>query len=252
MGRTSQHSPIKRLHAGLSRGAPFDLDDLRRLGITAKAASYYAREGWLDRIGHGVYAFPGDDLTPHGMIKLLQNRVEELHVGGRSALALQGTRHNLRARERLVLWGNARYALPEWFTSRQPARYVAAKLFDWPDKKLTERTLTTPPGVTDGLWVSTPERAAVEMLYEVGTNEHLEEARQVFEGLRNIRKDITGQLLACCTSIKAVRLFLTWARQTHLLDVDALLRRYPLRVGSNKRWVQRLKDGTLLTLQPYG
>lgn len=90
------------------------------------------------------------------------------------------------------------------------------------------------------------------MLYDVGTKEHLEEARHVFEGLRNLRKDVAGQLLACCTSVKAVRLFLTWAHESELLDVEALRQRYPLRVGSDKRWMQRLKDGTLLTLQPYG
>lgn len=228
------------------------MDDLRPLGVTAKSASYYAREGWLERIGHGVYAFPGDDLTPHGMVKLLQRRVEGLHVGGRSALALQGVKHNLRSQDRLVLWGNTRYALPKWFTSRQPARYASAKLFEWPDMKLETRTVGTPPGVSEGLQVSTPERAGVEMLYDVGTKEHLEEARHVFEGLRNLRKDVAGQLLACCTSVKAVRLFLTWAHESELLDVEALRQRYPLRVGSDKRWMQRLKDGTLLTLQPYG
>ncbi len=236
----------------MPRAAPFDLEDLRQLGISAQTASHYAKEGWLVRIGHGVYAFPGDELTPHGMVKFLQRRVEGLHVGGKSALALHGARHNLSTRERLVLWGETRHNLAKWFTSRQPARYVSAKLFKWSDEMLRERTLTTPPGVTDGLRVSTPERAAVEMLYEVGRKENLEEARHVFEGLRNLRKEVTGRLLACCTSVKAVRLFLTWARETNLLDVDALLDQHRIRVGSDRRWVHRLKDGTLLTLKPYG
>ncbi len=252
MERRSRHSLIKRLHAELPRNTPFDLDALRRLGVPKQAASHYAKEGWLVRVGHGVYAFPGDTLTPHGMVTLLQNRVEGLHVGGKTALGLQGVRHNLASRERMVLWGDVRHTLPEWFTSRQPARYVSAKLFDWPDREFPQRTTTTPPGVSEGLRVSTPERAALEMLYEVGTNETLEESRQVFEGLRNVRKDVAGGLLSCCTSVKAVRLFLTWARETKLLDVDALLERHAPRVGSSRRWVQRLNDGTLLTLNPHG
>lgn len=252
MERTPRHSLIKRLQTEMPRGAPFGVDALEALGITPKLAARYVEHGWLIRLGRGVYAFPGDELTAHGSVKLLQTRVKDLHVGGKSALALQGVRHNLAPRDTLVLWGEAKAALPEWFTSRYPARYASAKLFDWPDAKLAKLTLTTPPGVTDGLQVSTPERAAMEMLYEVGTNQGLEEARNLFEGLRNLRKEVTGRLLACCTSVKAVRLFLTWSRQTNLMDVDTLREHHRLRVGSEARWMGRLKDGTLLTLKQYG
>ena len=252
MRRVSRHGLIKRLQEELPRGAPFDMAALRQLGISDQIASRYVKEGWLVRVGHGIYAFPKDELTPHGMVKLLQSRVEGLHLGGKSALALQGVRHNLSTREQLVLWGDARCELPQWFTSRQPARYVAVKLFEWTDEKLPMLTLTTPPGEAEGLLVSTPERGAIEMLYDVGKNESLEEARNIFEGLGTLRKDVTGQLLSCCTSVKAVRLFLSWARETQILDVDVLREMYPLRVGSSQRWMHRLKDGTLLSLKPYG
>ena len=252
MERVSRHSLIKRLQMELPRGAPFDTAALQKLGISAKSASHYAKEGWLVRIGHGVYAFPKDELSPHGMVKLLQSRVEGLHIGGKSALALHGVRHNLSTREQLVLWGDARHALPQWLTSRQPARYVSAKLFEWPNEKLSMLTLTTPPGITEGLSVSSPERGALEMLYDVGKNESLEEARNIFDGLGTMRKDVAGRILSCCTSVKAVRLFLTWARETDVLDVDTLRESYPLQVGSSHRWMHRLKDGTLLSLKPYG
>lgn len=252
MERRPRHSLIKRVQTGLPRSEPFGLPELSRLGVSKQDASHYAKEGWLERIGHGVYAFPNDKLAMPGMVRHLQRRVEGLHVGGRSALALQGVRHNLDSTRTLVLWGDTRYALPEWFTSRQPARYASARLFEWPDAELPSRTLATPPGVAEGLLVSTPERATLEMLYDVGTKESLEETRNVFDGLRNFRKDVTGGLLACCTSVKAVRLFLTWSRETGLLDVEWLRGRYPLRVGSSTRWMHRLDDGTLLTLKPYG
>lgn len=250
--RTVEYSLIKRVQTELPRGAPFDLVDLERLGVSAKLAAYYASAGWIERLGYGVYAFPNDELNAHEAIKLLQSRVDGLHLAGKSALALQGVRHNIGPRERLVLWGNVRFSLPDWFTTRFPARYVWARLFDWPDESLDDQSLTTPPGVTDGLKVSAPERAVLEMLYDVGTRQGLEEARNVFDGLRNLRKEMLGKLLACCTSVKAVRLFLTWARETQVADADALLRQHPLRVGSDKRWMSRLKDGTLLTLKPHG
>ena len=240
-----------RLHAETPRGAPLGIAFLGELGISPQSAAAYAKRGWLVRLAQGAYCFPGDELTRHGSVKFLQQRVEGLHIAGKSALSLQGVQHNLSAQDTLVLWGDERFALPDWFTSRFPARYLSAKIFDMPHNRLTSLSITTPPGVTDNLLVSTPERALLEMLYEVGTNQGLEEARNLFEGTRNLRKDVTGKLLACCTSVKAVRLFLTWSRETGLLDVDAL-RHFNPRVGSNSRWMSRLKDGTLLTLKPYG
>ena len=57
-------------------------------------------------------------------------------------------------------------------------------------------------------------------------------------------------LLACCTAVKAVRLFLKWSRETGLLDVEKLYAQFDIRVGSNRRWINRLPDGSLLTLKP--
>src|SRR5690606_1126659 len=126
----------------------------------------------------------------------------------KSALALQGVRHNLGSNASWLLWGDARFALPDWFTSLFPARYVSARLFDWPDDALSARTLTTPPGATEGVQVSVPERAVLELLYEVGTHQGLEEALHLFESLRSPRKELLARLLQCCTSVKTVRLFL--------------------------------------------
>ena len=234
------------------RGAPFDVSVLAGLGISTKLAAHYVATGWLIRLGQGVYAFPADELDIHKTIKFLQTRVPGLHVGGKSALSLQGVRHNLATREQWVLWGDVRFALPEWFTSRFPARYVSAQLFDWPDKSTATKSVTTPPGVTEGLRASVPERALLELLYDVGTRQGLEEARNLFEAMNNPRKDVLGRLLACCTSVKTVRLFLTWARETNLVDVAALEQRYAIPVGSDKRWMTRMKDGTLLCLRPHG
>jgi hypothetical protein len=247
-----RHSLIKKLQTSLPRGMPFDLPALARMGVSAKLAAYYAQTGWLVRLAQGVYAFPADELSAHGAIQLLQARVAGLHVAGKSALALQGVRHNLASREQLVLWGDSRFVLPQWFLSRFPARYVGAKLFDWPDQTFATKTLTVPPGVMAGLRVSVPERAVLELLYDVGTRQSLEEARNLFDGLRNLRGDILGRLLTCCTSVKTVRLFLTWARESKVVDVQSLQQKYTLPVGSDKRWMTRLKDGTLLTLKAYG
>ena len=92
----------------------------------------------------------------------------------------------------------------------------------------------------------------LELLYDVGTRESLEQARNLFDGLRNLRRDMLGDLLGCCTSVKTVRLFLTWARETKVVDVHSLQQQYTLPVGSERRWMTRLKDGTLLSLKTNG
>lgn len=253
MAINSRLNLIKSIQVALPRGAPFDLLALKARGVSAVLAAQYVESGWLVRLGQGVYAFAGDDWTVHGGIKFLQHRVSGLHVGGKSALALQGVRHNLAQREVWVLWGDARFRLPDWFSQRYPARYVGAHLFD--GSRLGEwagGTLHTPPGVTDGLSVSVPERAVLELLHDVGTRQGMEEARAVFEGLRPPRQAVMAHLLGCCTSVKTVRLFLSWARETGLMDVDALLATHDIPVGSSRRWVSRLNDGTLLSLKPHG
>lgn len=250
MRQVERHDLIKRLQAAPLRGGPFDLGTLGNLGISPQLAAKYVTSGWLVRLAQGVYAFPSDELDPHRTIRFLQAQVAGLHVGGKSALALQGVSHSLAARERLVLWGDERFRLPQWVQTRFPTRYVSARLFQWQDPGLAKRTLTTPPGLTTGLAVSTPERAVLELLYDVGTHEGLEEAHNVFEGLRNLRAEMVGRLLVCCTSVKTVRLFLMWARETNVIKVDSLARQFELPTGSDKRWMTRLKDGTLLTLNP--
>jgi hypothetical protein len=252
MDSNSRHQILKRLQTGLARGAPFDLSTLAQVGVSAPLAARYVESGWLVRLAQGVYAFPKDDFGVYGALMFLQQRVPGLHIGGKSALALQGVRHNLRVREPLVLWGDVRFALPDWFTSRFPARYVQARLFDWPDEMLAAKTVATPAGLPDGLRVSASERAVLELLYDVGTRQSLDEARNLFDGVRSPRKELMGQLLATSTSVKTVRLFLTWARESGMMDVDDLRARYPLRTGSGKRWMSRMPDGTFLTLKPHG
>jgi hypothetical protein len=242
---------LKLLQTSQNRGAPFGVAELGRLGISAKRASRYVESGWLTRLGQGVYAFAGDSLDREATLLFLQGRVPGLHTAGRSALALQGVRQYL-GNGQLTLWGDQRYTLPDWFTERFSARYTCTRLFDWSDPSEASRTLITPPGSRTGLHVSVPERAVLELLHEVDTRQALEEARSLLESLRSLRPATIGPLLSCCTRVKTVRLFLELARETAVLDVDALLARHPVAAGSQHRWIGRLADGTPLTLKPHG
>ena len=245
----SRHSLIRQLYVTLPHGAPFDVHVLKDQKISPKQAARYVESGWLVRLGQGVYGFPSDKLDAPGCILLLQKKSPGLHVGGRSALALHGVRHNLGTHESWTLWGDRRFLLPEWFTSRFSARYVHTRLFAWKPTSLNAETVSTPVGVLDNLKVSVPERALLELLSEVGLHQDLEEARNLFDGLRNLRTDILGRLLSSCTSVKTVRLFLSWARETGIVDVDQLMKAHKIPTGSKSRWISRMKDGNLLTLK---
>lgn len=215
-------------------------------GVSAFLAAKHARSGWLKRLAQGVYAFAGDTLNRDQCLLFLQGHIHGLHVAGKTALAWQGVRHNLSFREHLMLWGDDKRAkLPQWFVDQFPASYRSTTLFSL---KTPVVGIVTPPGILEGVRVSVPERAVLEMLYEVGKSQDMEEARNLFESLRGLRLEVMGELLSQCTSVKTVRLFLLWARETEMLDVGALRKKYTLPVGSSSRWMGRMADGTLLSL----
>ena len=117
--------------------------------------------------------------------------LKDFHVGGKTALAWRGIRHNLPAREPLSLWGEGRAVLPPWFTDRFPSRYTKRNLFS---PRLPKGFGLQPlPETPDGVLVSVPERALLEMLSEVGVYQGIEEAHNLMEGVRSLRTDRTGQ-----------------------------------------------------------
>ena len=246
MSSKLRHSLIKNLQVSAPRGRPMDLAMLDAHGVSAFLAAKHARSGWLKRLAQGVYAFAGDTLNRDQCLLFLQDQITGLHVAGRTALAWQGVRHNLSLREHLMLWGDDKRAkLPKWFVDQFPASYRSTTLFS---SKASASGIGTPPGLLDGVRVSVPERAVLEMLYEVGKSQDLEEARNLFESLRGLRFEVMGELLSQCASVKTVRLFLLWARETEVLNINALREKYSLPVGSTSRWMGRMADGTILSL----
>lgn len=246
MSSKVRHSLIKALHVSVPHGRPMDLAVLNAQGVSAFLAAKYVRSGWLERLEQGVYTFAGDTLNRDQCLLFLQGQITGLHVAGKTALAWQGVRHNLSPNEHLMLWGDDKRAkLPKWFIERFSAKYRATTLFS---SISTASGIGTPLGLLEGVRVSVPERAVLEMLYEVGRSHDLEEARNLFESVRGLRLQVMGELLSQCTSVKTVRLFLLWAKETEVLNVSLLREKYSLPVGSSFRWMGRMADGTLLSL----
>ncbi|MEO6992305.1 MAG: type IV toxin-antitoxin system AbiEi family antitoxin domain-containing protein [Lacunisphaera sp.] len=245
MATSNKKNPIKSL-ASLPRGRPVDVRALRALGASSSLASHYVRSGWLVRLGRGVFMFPGDQLEEAAAVKFLGSQLPSLHVGGKTALAWRGVRHNVGPRERLVLWGNAPWVLPAWFTERFPSRYVSRGLFS--ESLPADFGLQPLPETPGGPAVSVPERALLELLDDVGVNQGLEEARNIMEGVRSVRLDVLGTLLEHCPRVKAVRLCLNLADELNL-SWAAEARKLAGPRGRG-RWVSKLPDGTTLILKP--
>jgi hypothetical protein len=227
------------------RGEPRTTADLGSRGMSPYRASALARSGWLEHVARGVYKLPGDTLDRDACLALLARELPGLHVGGRTALDWRGVRHSVAARELLVLWGERPARLPAWFIQRFPSTYRATRLFD---STLPAGTglQALPNGRTDVL-VSTPERALLELLSDVGKGQTLAEARLIVEGLAGLRPKVLDQLLSHTTRVKVVRLAHAMAAATgHLwAEVTAAQNR---RLGGGG-WVAVTKAGERIDLR---
>jgi hypothetical protein len=246
MVSTASKNPLKALQTEVARGVPLGVEALAAVGVSSALASHYVKGGWLVRLGRGVFAFPSDQLQRDGCLKFLESRFAALHVGGKTALAWRGIRHNLASQEQLILWGEQPSPLPDWFTQRFPARYMARHLFD--ESLPPGFGLQTLPETPDGPLVSVPERALLEMLSEVGLSQSVEEARNLMEGLRHLRVETLATLLGSCQRVKVTRLCVQWAEELEMSWALAA-RQAARHLGSPGRWSGRMKDGTSLVLK---
>ncbi|CAN1537486.1 Transcriptional regulator, AbiEi 3 antitoxin, Type IV TA system [Burkholderiaceae bacterium] len=240
---TISASKINTLYTQLASGTPLTSKDLTALGISADLAVHYVRAGWLTRLARGVYYRPNDTLALHPSLLLLQRRFDGLHVGGKSALDWYGLRQYVSQRPVLHLCGWTAGRLPGWFTERFPAEYHRKRLFDeQPGAMLHVGPFENRGGAAQ---VSTPERALLELLSDVGVRQPLQEARELVEGAYSLRADVLRELLQHCKSVKTVRLCLQLGREASLpwaVKLDPAT----LPTGSDRPWVFRSADGLLV------
>ena len=236
---------LQCLQNSIPRESPFDTHTLKGLGISPALANYYVKSGWIIRLGRGAFAFPNIALDKYLSIKMISNSLENIHVGGKAALAWHGFRHNIPGRERIVRWGSERGRLPDWFTKQFLSRYVSKNIFD--SSLPPDFGLHTIPERPDGPLVSTPERALLELLGEIGQAEEVEESRNIFEMLFSLRAVELSTLLQHCTRVKVTRLCIKWSADLGLPWADAAREAAHGRLGHG-RWSGKLQDGSTLNL----
>jgi hypothetical protein len=146
-----------------------------------------------------------------------------IHVGGKTALEMQGYAHYLPLGKGAVvtLFGTPGTRLPAWFQQYDwgvELRYITTRLFDDAmDAGVTQKDLGT-----YAVTISTPERAIMEVLYGISRDESFAEATLLMAGLTTLRPRMLQGLLEQCRSVKVKRLFMVLAEDCHHACVKKL------------------------------
>jgi hypothetical protein len=182
-------------------------------GYSYELQQCYRKSGWLKSIGQGAMLKSEDPLMLAGALSSLQN-VENInvHIGGRSALELQGLAHYLQINSATAtLFVNGRRKLPQWFLANDWNAQV--KLFRL---SLFESETVGMVDFKDGelsMQISDAARAVMECLALCPTQFPLLEAFELLESLNGLLPAKVQKLLENCKSVKIKRLFLYFAEK---------------------------------------
>ena len=215
-----KNEKINQLHRLLPEGLVVDTAWLDAHGYRRQWREKYVSQGWLEGVVRGVYRRPTGSaeqtLAWQRVVISLQRLLDRrVHVGGRTALELQGLTHYLRFSGKPEVHLYAYEALPGWVeripTDARLVEHKADKLFH-----------AGAPGLTQIAWghwgweldVSAPERALCELLDRLPAEETFHQADVLMESARTLSPKRVQAVLEACRSVKVKRLFL-WFAERH-------------------------------------
>lgn len=239
-------SALATLRDRLPEGVPVPVRWLHAQGISGALVYRYVRSGWLQALPGQAYLRPGAPLTWPAALYAAQQMGIPVHVGHLSALSTHGLTHYqvlggqdvlhlyllfrpptwLDELPEQVIWHRekvvqekAEWVFPEPGTLRQPAD----------DPPVSHKLgVTTAPRLSWPVYVSTPERAALELAAGLTRGESWDTAYETFTGLTMLRPALVRDLLLACTRVVTRRVFLhlaqasnhAWLPHVDLTDVD--------------------------------
>lgn len=225
---------LNQLQQLLPDGLLVDAAWLRGRGYRSNLVSYYVQHGWLQAPARGVYRRPGAPLQWQQVVASLQHLLAvPVHVGGLTALEIQGKAHFVRMGDAQPVHLYCSSALPGWlfklplkdrfirhrarlFGDVEAAAPVApASVAQDPGHHIAFRDI----GLTEWVWggyarpvqCSTIERAFLELLDEIVSLDEITHANLIMQGLATLSPRRLQDLLAVCQSIKVKRLFFALA-----------------------------------------
>ncbi len=242
MAPNSKKKPLDRLPP---EGQLVNRAWLQARGADRPLVDSWLRSGKLAAVSHGVYRRPGPPLKWEQVVYSLNEIGFHVHVGGRSALELQGLAHYLPLQgvTRVSLYTTSR--VPTWvqnFSADYRFTVHRRRLF----KTLPSAAVVSKPF---GAWdwpvpYATVELALLELLADVRQAESFDFADKFFEGATILRPALIRELLLSCSYVLAKRLFL-WFAERHEYAWFKKLDVKGVDLGRGKRLV--VKGGALDT-----
>jgi hypothetical protein len=186
---------------------------LKQLGYSQDLINSYRYSDWLKSVGEGAVILSRDEPSLYGAFYALQNDLQlKVHIGGLSALEMQGRGHYVKSGKQSVwIFGEVR-KLPKWFTNyswKEELHFTSSKFLD----DYSTKGFTTWNEELLLVAISGDIRAILEFLSLVPKNESIEHAKDLMLGLSSVHPKQVTEALKSCKSVTAKRLFLLLAEE---------------------------------------
>ena len=215
-------SKLNKLLSDWPKGSVLTGTQLKERGFSKQLLDKYKSSHWIAQVGKGAYKLYHDEIDWMGGIYGLQNSGYAVHVGGKTALELQGFAHYLSQKvQRIFLFGPSGLRILKWFMNYDwglDVLYRATNMFDEKDKL----GLTEYSHKEFEIRIASPERAAFKMMYHIPAKQGFDEAFRILENLTTLRSDLVQELLEKNYSFKVKRLFMYMAEKVNHAWVEEL------------------------------
>lgn len=222
---------------------------LRDQGIGSHAIDNLLKSRQLTAVKGGVYKREGSRPEWGDVVHFLQQDMEsDLTIGGLTALELQKLSHYLPMASKRTIHLYGTDTLPDWIkTIGDNASFVRYNIGSLLGKGWTEDSLlelqqfarqVAWKDADEGLRISSPERAILEVLDGVPHRITFEHADELMQGLATLSPRALQKLLELCGNIKVRRLFF-WFADRHNHPWLKRLVRENIDLGSGNRVIAK-------------
>jgi len=240
MNDISKQTKLNQLISNWPKGTLKTVKELEAVGYTPQLLKVYSNSNWIELFMRGMYKLYHDNVTWQGALFATQQRSNTTwHAGGKTALILKGYGHYLSPQETSAYLFCARSeGIRTWVKEFNELIIIRNEIFNY----TKEESFTKFNVGNFSIKISTPELAAMEMLYLVPKAQSFDEALKITEGLTTLRSQLVQNLLEECKSVKVKRLFLFMAdKHEHAWLKELSMEK--INLGSGKRVI--VEDGML-------
>ena len=216
---------------------------LLQYGFSSDLLQWYRKTGWIESYARGLYKKVNVTVSLDDLILAMQKQLNlNIFFGGKFCLRkYYGINHFsiLGESKKNLFYNKSERKLPIWFKSLFKDEIIFV------ETNFLENNIGF--NEINGIFVSTPERAFLEVLYMVPKETTVSEAEEILELLPNLRPKLLENLLKKCSSIKVKRLFLylaekvnhSWFKyiKTEIIDLGDGIRE----IEKNGKYVEKYK-----------